>query len=190
MLKPCQRILLPVMLLIFVTGCAPSNPAPISDPLPPATSGLPANPADQSEAEGEAEISQVPPSMYYLSIYQSDSRKVQPELILVESDRKNVQSMYDMIRNAEPEILPAMEEIEKIQVLQLEYENGGKVVKTEDYMYVDTTTGSYIKRFEMEQAYHLDKYTDADKDRLILQIGTDEWLKFPAHILFWSDPGS
>lgn len=187
MLKLCLRILLPVMLLIFVTGCAPSNPAPISDPLPSAPSSSLGN-ADTSLAD--VENSNVPPSLYYLSIYRSDSRKVQPELILVESNGTKVQSMYDMIRNAEPETLPAMEEIEKIQVLQLEYENGGKVVKTEHYMYVDTTTGSYIKRFEMEQAYHLDKYTDADKERLILQIGTDKWLKFPAHILFWSDPGS
>ncbi|KOR90760.1 hypothetical protein AM231_12165 [Paenibacillus solani] len=116
----------------------------------------------------------------YISLYRTDSTKVQPELINVVGvdDPHLLKQANDWKKEGVQATLPSPDKIDHIYVLQYSYE--GANPKSEYYMYVTNSEGNnYIKQFEYNGSY--DSYQDSlKKEDVIKKIGLDGWKKVSA----------
>lgn len=128
-------------------------------------------------------------SSIYLHIYRGDSIKPQPELFDVEYEDSLLSATVREIENAgtAPATLPAIDEISRIYVLELVYEKEGATTSKDQYIMVWSNDGTYyIKKFEMTNDYHYDKYGDQAKAEILQHIGTDNWIIIQPLTMFTS----
>ncbi|MGG3279477.1 hypothetical protein [Paenibacillus solani] len=123
------------------------------------------------------------PTTINISLYRTDSTKVQPELINVVGvgDPHLLKQAYDWKKDGIQSIqaaLPYPDKIDRIYVLQYSYE--GANPRSEYFMYVTDSEGNnYIKQFEYNGSY--DSYQGSlKKEDILNKIGLDGWKKVSA----------
>ncbi|UQZ33634.1 hypothetical protein C2I18_08825 [Paenibacillus sp. PK3_47] len=118
------------------------------------------------------------PTTIYISLYRTDSTKIQPELIDMVGDSQLLKQFYNWKKDGIQTSLPSFEKVDRIYILQYSYE--GADSNSEYYMYVTDNEGNnYIKQFEYNDSY--ESYQASLKREDILdKIGSDDWLKVSA----------
>ncbi|USB33762.1 hypothetical protein [Paenibacillus sp. YPG26] len=113
------------------------------------------------------------PAIAYLSVYRTGSKKPQPELFLVHSDERILKHVNDWKESSIPAVLPSAGTIDRIYVFQYAYEMNGTST-AEYYMYIiDSEGNDYIKEFKYSEAFQ----NTTDKERIVEEIGSDNWFK-------------
>ncbi|PZD93071.1 hypothetical protein DNH61_25155 [Paenibacillus sambharensis] len=125
--------------------------------------------------ESESSLSETKqiPTIAYISIYKSGSNKSQPELFSVQSDERILKHVNDWKGSSVAAALPLVENIDRIYIFQYDYEMNGTST-AEYYMYIiDSEGNDYIKEFKYSEAFQ----NTTDKERILAQIGSDNWFK-------------
>lgn len=113
------------------------------------------------------------PTIAYISVYKTGSKKPQPELFSVQSDKSILKHVNDWKDNSMATALPSAEKIDRIYIFQYDYEMNGTST-TEYYIYIiDSEGNDYIKKFKYSEAFQ----NTTDKEQIIKEIGSDNWFK-------------
>lgn len=128
------------------------------------------------------------PTTIYISLYKTDSTKVQPELIsVVGVEEPHLLKQANDWRNEGMQsiqvTLPSLDKIDRIYVLQYSYE--GADPKSEYDMYVTDREGNnYFKQFEYNGSY--DSYQGSlKKEDIVNKVGLDGWKSVSAMEWFY-----
>lgn len=118
------------------------------------------------------------PTTIYISLYRTDSTKVQPELIEMVGDPHLLKQANEWKKDGIQVTLPSPDKVDRIYVLQYSYE--GADPKSEYYMYVTDSEGNnYIKQFEYNDSY--ESYQGSlKKEDILNKIGPEDWHKVSA----------
>lgn len=115
------------------------------------------------------------PTTIYISLYRTESTKVQPELIDVISTPQLLKQANEWKKDSIQANLPSPGKVVRIYLLQYSYE--GVNPKSEYYMYVTDSEGNnYIKQFEYNDSYQ----GSLKKEDILNKIGPDGWNKVSA----------
>ncbi|SDJ85594.1 hypothetical protein [Paenibacillus typhae] len=115
------------------------------------------------------------PTTVYISIYKTDSTKVQPELIDMIGDHKLLNQFNIWKKDGIQTSLPSHEKVDRIYILQYSYE--GADPKSEYYMYVTDKEGNYyLKQFDYNDSYQ-SYQASLDKEGILNKIGSENWHK-------------
>lgn len=118
--------------------------------------------------------------MINIYLYRNDSHRVQPELIIVQSDPDVLKTAAQWAQRGESEPLPETQEIEQMYVFQYQFRNGD-TIQDVYYMYVtDTSTKQYMKEFEESLRKDTDKFDASEKERILNLVGLEGWKKVSA----------
>ncbi|WP_246059283.1 hypothetical protein [Paenibacillus lautus] len=113
-------------------------------------------------------------------MYRNDSSRVQPELIIVQSDPDLLKTAARWAQNGEAGPLPKIQEVKQMYVFQFQYRNGD-TIQDVYYMYVtDMNNEHYMKEFEGSLKKDTDKFDDLEKERLLRLIGLEDWKRVSA----------
>ncbi len=118
--------------------------------------------------------------MINIYMYRNDSSRVQPELIIVQSDPDLLKTAARWAQNGEAGPLPKIQEVKQMYVFQFQYRNGD-TIQDVYYMYVtDMNNEHYMKEFEGSLKKDTDKFDDLEKERLLRLIGLEDWKRVSA----------
>lgn len=114
-------------------------------------------------------------SLINISLYRADSHRVQPELIIAESDPTKINSALKWAQTGNYINIPSVKDINRIYILQFQYSTD---TSTENmyYMYVtDKNKNQFLKQINSNQITDLDIYNPSVIDLILMKVGLDEW---------------
>jgi hypothetical protein len=116
-------------------------------------------------------------SLINISLYRSDSHKVQPELIIAESDPLKLNSAEEWTKSGTPEDLPRIKNIEKIYLIQFQYSVNTTTMSVYYICVTDKNKNEYLKKIDEKQKTDLDVYDPTLNELILKKVGMNDWLK-------------
>jgi len=142
--------------------------------------------SNDENAEDNMKVRDLNLNLINISLYRSDSHKVQPELIIAESDPSKLSSAEQWTKTGTPESLPPVDSIDRIYIFQFQYSTN-TITENVYYMYVtDTNKNQYLKKIDEKLTTDLDSYDSTQNELILKKVGLNEWHKVSPSIILTS----